>query len=109
MRLSWDINTQFSILAKTIFHFQSKGSSLNPENVTLVLEEASRRLGDEAEDKDLKGTAEKKSFKQTVKVETIISAFLLQAHLVKNSIRIASRSSKVTTTGGDPAKYETNN
>ena len=109
MRLLWDVNKQFSILM--IYHFQSKGSGLNPENVTLVLEEASRRLGDEAEDKDLKGTAEKKSFKQTVKVETIISAFLLQAHLVKNSIRIATRSSKVTTTEtcGDPAKYETNN
>ena len=108
MRLFWYVNKQFSILM--IYHFQSKGSGLNPENVTLVLEEASRRLGDEAEDKDLKGTAEKKSFKQTVKVETIISAFLLQAHLVKNSIRIASRSSKVTTTEtcGDPAKYETN-
>ena len=110
MRLFWYVNKQFSILM--IYHFQSKGSGLNPENVTLVLEEASRRLGDEAEDKDLKGTAEKKSFKQTVKVERIISAFLLQAHLVKNSIRVASRSSKVTTTEtcGDPAKYfETNN
>ena len=83
---------------------------MNPENVTLVLEEASRRLGDETEDKDLKRAAEKKSFKKTVKVK-IISVFLLQAHLVKNSIRVATRSSKVTTTEtcGDPAKYETNN
>ena len=48
-----------------IDHFQSKRTGLNPENVTLVLEEASRRLGDEAGEKDLQA-AEKKSFKQTV-------------------------------------------
>ena len=33
---------QFFMLAKLTDHFQSKGSGLNPENVTLVLEEASR-------------------------------------------------------------------
>ena len=74
VRLFWDINTQFIILAKTIFHFQSKGSSLNPENVTLVLEEASRRLGEEAIEKDLR-TTERKSFKQTVRLPLKLSSF----------------------------------
>ena len=50
-----------------IDHFQSKRTGLNPENVTLVLEEASRRLGDEAGEK----AVEKKSFKQTVKKDKI--------------------------------------
>ena len=35
-------DTQFFMLAKITDHFQSKGTGLNPENVTLVLEEASR-------------------------------------------------------------------
>ena len=73
MRLLWDVNKQFSILM--IYHFQSKGSGLNPENVTLVLEEASRRLGDEAEEKGSQAAAEKKSFKKTVKLSLKQSSF----------------------------------
>ena len=56
---------ELSILANTNYHFQSKGAGLNPENVTLVLEEASRRLGENGSGQDL--PAEKKSFKQKVK------------------------------------------
>ena len=67
MRLLLDVKTQFNMLATIIDNFQSTGTGLNPENVTLVLEEASRRLGDEVEGKDLQAT-EKKSFKQTVKL-----------------------------------------
>ena len=60
---------EFSILGNTNYHFQSKGAGLNPENVTLVLEEASRRLGENGSSQDL--PSEKKSFKQKVKLPAL--------------------------------------
>ena len=54
----------FKIVGTIIYFLQSNG--LNSENVTLVLEEASRRLeGNSQESQDL--PAKKNSFKQKVK------------------------------------------
>ena len=71
---------------------QSKRTRLNPHNVAMVLEEASRRLEEEGVEGQ-RETPTSNRFKQKVKYDS--SMICLQALLVKNSIRIASRSSKV--------------